>query len=108
MVSDHLEDPQQDERHNQRDGDGAQDAQTAREENEHLERPLPWWSRLASQCTARHSDWKGDGACAGIAQRYRPGWPRHAAAVNGIAAVPLIWFVDRIAADRAMSAARSG
>jgi Mn2+/Fe2+ NRAMP family transporter len=32
-----------------------------------------------------------------------------AAAFNGIAAVPLIWFVDRIAADRAtMGAARSG
>ena len=32
-----------------------------------------------------------------------------AAAFTGVAAVPLIWFVDRIAADRAtMGAARSG
>jgi hypothetical protein len=32
-----------------------------------------------------------------------------AAAFNGVAAVPLIWFVDRIAANRrTMGAARSG
>ena len=32
-----------------------------------------------------------------------------AAVFNGVAAVPLIWFIDRIAADRgAMGAARSG
>jgi hypothetical protein len=32
-----------------------------------------------------------------------------AAVFNGVAAVPLIWFIDRIAADRAtMGEARSG
>ena len=64
---------------------------------------LTWWRRRARRAPARQ------GLCLSLIGVNPIHFLVFAAVFNGIAAVPLIWIIDRIAADRgAMGAARSG